>query len=321
MLLMGGLWMLLGPWPLPYLSGLGAGTGGPTEGRKGAAAQPGPAANAASAKEAAQAVATFLQAADLPEGVRTAMITVLRHNPQQDRWAGRQGTSLFAMASRPLPQGDIRPKATPPLLSAVHMLAVQEVLTAKSLLDSYTADGLTDVTTLKRALLRSADGLKVTGRATGLVHEAKAAGDFAVAYVVGDTTQLVTFLHQPAELAAVRDAYRDIMHEQARDLMKRKLWSDAVVLWRHLHSRKLVSQTLYLDAATCLSELDQPKDALTLLDEAYRVFAPTATAEWLEQCGDRALHLGPVGERLAQKAYEEASRRLLNTTTGQPTEP
>jgi tetratricopeptide (TPR) repeat protein len=106
------------------------------------------------------------------------------------------------------------------------------------------------------------------------------------------------------------------MHAQARDLMARKNWQDAIQLWRHLHTRKLVSQALYLDAATCFAELKQPDDALKVLQEAYGVFSETAPADWLEQCGDLACKLGPPAEALAVKAYEQASQRLRDTTSG-----
>ena len=80
---------------------------------------------------------------------------------------------------------------------------------------------------------------------------------FAVAYVIAEQSDLSAYLLQPTELEKVRAAYRDVMHGQARDLMARSSWADALLLWQHLHQRKLVSQQLYLDAARCFQRLGQ----------------------------------------------------------------
>lgn len=107
------------------------------------------------------------------------------------------------------------------------------------------------------------------------------------------------------------------MHAQARDLMARKNWPDAIALWHHLHTRKLVSQALYLDAATCFLELQKPADALMVLEEAFAAFAPAAAADWLELCGDLAIKLGKPGEPLALLAYQTASARLMGSVKAQ----
>ena len=201
------------------------------------------------------------------------------------------------------------------MLSITHLLAVQELLTAKAVLDTYAPAGLTDLPTLRQALAEAAEGLDLSGSAKGVLHQAKVRGDFAVAYVIAEEKEVIASLHRPADLARVKGAYRDVMHWQAHALMKRSQWQEAILLWRHLHERKLVSSGLYLDAAVCLKEMKKPQDALTILEEAYTAFAPSAAADWLERCGDLALLLGPAGESLAQKAYEKASERLRNTQT------
>jgi len=262
-----------------------------------------------------EAAAGSLAAAELPEGVRAPMLTTLRQHPTETQWSGRAGKAIFAVAVRPLPSGPIRDRAVPAFLQVVHSLAVSEMLTAKSLLDHYAAAGLTDATVLRQAVLQVSGQLGIAGKSEGFTHQAKVQGEFAVAYVIADEGTLATQLLQPAELATVKTAYREAMHKQARELMERKKWQDAVLLWHHLHTRKLVSQALYLDAATCFVELKKPGDALKVLEEAYAAFSATASADWLEQCGDLACKLGKPGESLALQAYQRASATLMNTTS------
>jgi hypothetical protein len=262
-----------------------------------------------------EAAVAMLARARLPQALGEAMLTVVRQHPGESRWSGRQADSLFAIAAKRLPTGPIRQRATPALLELTHSLAVQELLKAKSLLDRYAAAGLDDATILRQAVVRAAGDLQVTGSVEGLTHQAAAQGNFAVAYVFAQEKSLTAHLLQPAELAKVQTAYREVMHAQARDLMARKNWKDALALWGHLHTRKLVSQALYLDAATCFVELKQPDDALKILQEAYAAFAVGASADWLEQCGDLACKVGQPGEALAVKAYKQASARLRNTVS------
>ena len=115
----------------------------------------------------------------------------------------------------------------------------------------------------------------------------------------------------------MRIAYRDVMHRQARDLMARSNWSDALLLWQHLHQRQLVSQQLYLDAARCFQQLDQTNDAVRVLREAMEAFAKSGTAGFFEQAGDIALEIpGEPAQALAEQAYQRAIDTLRETVSG-----
>ena len=253
----------------------------------------------------------YLIDADLPAPVRGAMLTVLRQHPTENHWSGRASATMFGIAAKRLPAGTIRQRAVPAILELTQMLAFQELLKAKSLLDRYAASGLTDATTLRQALVEAAGSLRVAGKAGGAAHQASVQGSFAVAYVFADEATLSAHLLQPAELAVVQAAYREVMHRQARDLMKRANWKDALLLWHHLHVRKLVSQQLYLDAAQCFKELGQDADVVRVLNEAVNVLGPKATPEFLEQAGDLALAIKTdAAEELAERAYREASDKL-----------
>ena len=132
-----------------------------------------------------------------------------------------------------------------------------------------------------------------------------------MAYVLAEESALTAHLLQPVELELVRSAYRDVMHRQARELMKRSAWKEALLLWQHLHQRKLVSQRLYLDAARCFNELGQQQDAVHLLSEAIGTFEKDASPDFLEEAGDMALAIETApAQALAERAYRMASERL-----------
>ena len=258
-----------------------------------------------------QAAAAYVSRADIAEPVRAAMLTVLRQHPGETRWSGKAGPTLFAVAVKSLPGGQMRKRATPALLELTHMLAVQELLKAKSLLDRYAATGLDDATTLRQAVEEAAGKLEVSGKVKGVVHQATVQDEFAVGYVIGEESALTAHLLEPTELEKVQAAYRLVMHRQARALMEREDWSEALLLWQHLHQRELVSQALYLDAARCLKQLEKPGDAVQVLNEALESFGDEATLSFLEQAGDVALSI-PTDEAqdLAVRAYERACDKI-----------
>jgi hypothetical protein len=266
--------------------------------------------------EPAKAVEAFLRRGKINEKIRLSMLTVLRQHPSESRWSGQHDTALFAIVAKAMPTGDVRRRAMPAMLSLTHSLAVRELLKTKSLLNRYKQTGLTDATTLRQAVVMAAGRLHVVGRVKGMTHGAVVQDGFAVAYVTTEESNLTAHLLHQVELEKVRKAYRNIMHGQARELMKRRNWRDAVLLWRHLHTRKLVSQALYLDAGRCFSELKQYEDAVRILVEALDTFRAIATPEFLEQAGDIALGIDTSpAQELAKNAYLEASRKLLNTVS------
>lgn len=146
-------------------------------------ARPEPPSSSEAARQssgASDAASTFVSQGTFPASTRQAMLTVLRQHPGETRWSGRDGDVLFGVAVKPLPQGDSRTRSIPVMLELVQMQAVHEVLKAKSLLDRYAAEGLTDATTLRQAVEAAAGELQVTGKAKGLVHQAAVRSGFAV---------------------------------------------------------------------------------------------------------------------------------------------
>ena len=273
------------------------------------------------AEDAGIAATAYLRKTEVSEAVRKAMLTVLRQHPEENRWSGQAGNILFGIAAKSIPTSAAGQQAVPALLSLTHMLAVQELLKAKSLRDRYVESGLTDSTTLAQAVVEASGKLRVVGTVKTLKHQAAVRDGFAVGYVFADEQDLTAQLFQAAELDKVKIAYRDLMHAQARSLMKQGNYTDAVLLWRHLHSRKLVSQSLYLDAAKCFQALKQNDDAVRILSEAIEAFGQTAPSEFFEQAGDIAMSIdSPPAQKLAEDAYKRASAKLLTSIspTSQP---
>ena len=265
---------------------------------------------------ATTALAVYLKHSAVPKPVRQAMLTVVRQHPDETRWSGRSGSTLFGLACKRLPAGESGRRAKPAILGLAHMRSVHELLTAKSLLDCYGQEGLTDATTLRQALQEASTEIHVVGSVSSITHQAATQDGFAVAWVFAEEQALAAQLLEDAQLEKVQAAYRDVMHRQARQLMDWSNWQDALLLWHHLHQRKLVSQQLYLDAARCFAELDQEVDALRVLSEALDAFAESRSSEFPEQVGDMALDIQLEPARaLAERSYQMAIDRLRETVS------
>lgn len=261
---------------------------------------------------ARRAAEQLLADVELPRDLRNAMMTVLRQHPRETRWSGRSGQVLFAVATRRLPPGRLfRSRALPAQLRIALLQATAELLQADSLLARYADQGLTDATTVRQAVLQASGRLHVTGGVRGLLEQAAARGDFAVALVRAEESEITTSLFQPTALNEVKSSYREVMHGKIRDLMKRQDWEDAVLLWTHLHERKLVSEQLYLDAAQCYKELGRPQDMIDNLAEAIDTLRDKAQLEFFERVGNLALDVQREdAQTLAEQAFAMALQEI-----------
>jgi len=206
---------------------------------------------------ARKAAASLLTRAEIAPKVLDAIETVLRQYPDQDRWSGRSDRKIFGIATKTLPKSpDAQQRIQPALMELVRSLAIHEMITARTLLNQFADHGLTDATSLKKAVQKLASGLDLRGNVGGLEAIASVEHDFVIGYAVVDIEKISGVLLAPKNVEDVRLAYRDVLHAQARKLMGRQQWSDALLIWKHLHVRELVSPALYLDAARCLKELD-----------------------------------------------------------------
>jgi hypothetical protein len=259
------------------------------------------------------AVLARLKGADLSEAVREAMREAVERAPAARDWAGLSGPLAFGVSVRRIPGGEVRERAVPLMLGATQMLAVNEMLLLKAILDQYGAKGLTETAALKQAVVRASKELRLLGRVKGMLFQARPEGDYAVAFVVADRKQLEATLQEPAELEKVRLAYRQVVHEQMLARMKGKEWKEAARLFDHLGGADLLTPEVALDGARCWNALENSGRVVRILQAALAQFAASASPDWLEACGDLALDQGEVGETVARAAYEKASGVLRNT--------
>jgi hypothetical protein len=296
----------------------------------------------APANAASTAVAELIAAAVVPPELRAAMTAAVRtpsrvakkgadhDSPRQ--WSGTatvvsldspdagrvggaagKGEWLFGLAARPLPEGQLRNRATPILVSTAQAIAIHEMLTARAVLDAYAAQGLTDLVAVRQALLRVAGEIRVTGKVRGTLYQAEARGGFAVSFVAGHRDTLTAYLRDPPTLALVRHAYRDVLTDRVRESTRMKAWREALATVDHLDKLELVTGPLLLDATRCHEGLGAGDLALSALKRARRVDDARASVDFLTELGDVALRLGgDEAQAVAEEAFTEALRRFRN---------
>jgi len=207
----------------------------------------------------------------------------------------------------------------PKMLKLASVVALNELLQTDALLARYEKEGLDDATTLRQAILKSSGKLDVPGSVERLTSRARRQDGYAVALVFASEKDIATSLLEPERLQVVKLGYRDVMHGQARQLMKRENWQDAVGLWRHLHQRKLVSPRLYLDAARCFQALGQNADVVQVVDESLTAFAREDDWTFFEQAGELVLTIDtPKAQDLAERAFTLALQKYRSRRTASP---
>lgn len=253
-----------------------------------------------------------------------AMIRSIGHHPDEERWSGSANGKIFAVVLvKSNPQGPARQAIRLAAQRRSHMLAVNEMLQAKSLLDAFASNGLEDAVTLRKAVLKAGlrfegaasqneyDTLQVKGSGRLLRSASKIFDESVASYVLANASELVTHLTKPPQLERVKAAYREVMHTEARRLMQLQQWEEALELWHHLHSRELVSPSLYVDAATCFHHREEDAESLRLLDEAFQVYRESGSMDFFERVGDLAMLISdPDSDAIAIAAYDRA-RELL----------
>jgi hypothetical protein len=261
---------------------------------------------------------------DIQPDCRDAILESIRKHPDEQRWSGTINGQLFAVVA-------INSDASSPARQAIrltaqrraHMLAVHEILLAKSILDVFAEQQLDDAVTLRKAVTQAKLQLGGSSNAIGKTKvTTKGSGPFlesgsrmfktrVAAFVLANQSGLIAHLTNAPQLDHVRNAYRAVMHTEARRLMELQQWKDALDLWHHLHSRKLVSPQLYIDAATCFQRQKQKDNALKVLEESFAAYRKSNSLVFFETVGDLALEIGsPDAEALAAAAFNRAIELL-----------
>jgi hypothetical protein len=254
----------------------------------------------------------WLEGQNLSQPTVDAMKTMLRQHASETRWVGQSDKLLFSIvAERVESESPRKQQILLARASRSHSLAIQEILTAKSLLDLYGQVGLTDATALRQAILDGQSGFSVQGNAKILAGSSQVVESYVFAFVVAEESQLISYLKEPPRLEAVRASYRKVLHRRARELMKAQDWQNALVLWHHLHERQLVSPELYLDAARCFRGMGKDADCVKILEEAFAVFASEQSPEFFEQIGELSILVpSAAAQQQAVRAFRRASELL-----------
>lgn len=268
--------------------------------------------DATQASDKNKVLLNWLASQELQPGTINVMQLVIQQHGDETTWVGKSNNTLFSIVARKV---ENRTAANKPVLVGIvrlnHSLAVREILTAKYLLDAFRGTGLSDATTLRSALTEAKLNLSVKGKAKLLQSNSQAVDSHVFSFVLANASDLSAYLTEAPQLKEIRVAYRAVMHRKAKRLMEEKDWGNALLLWHHLHKRKLVSPELYLDAAKCFAETGQPAQAVLILQEAYAAYQADTESSFFEQIGDLAIKINSRdGEKLAVAAYEHASSLL-----------
>lgn len=254
---------------------------------------------------------------DLDDALRQAMLTVLRQHPETTRWTGVSGERIFSVVTLEFPDSKQKNRVRQALRSECGIRVVAELLTAKSLLELYKSERLDDATTLKSAAMSVSSTLQSSGKLKLASTRIRAGDEYVMGVAVAPREEIAAILSESAQKELVKNAYRDVMHRQARQLMEKEQWGDALGFWRHLHERGLVSARLYLDAATCFVHLEKIADAAQVAREALETYADLPESAYYEALGDILLldEKNEASQQAAEKAFELAAERFDGNRT------
>jgi len=246
----------------------------------------------------------------LPAKLDRDIRLIVKRNPQATSWVGSSNTTLFAICHAPLPSrvsGAARTRMIPAWQRKTTVQATAELLRTKALLNFYQNSGMTDAAALQRAFQTVAGKPNVTGKLAGFTERSVVFDDRTFSLVYANQDSIDVTGKSDATMEQIRSAYRDVLHEQSRQLMKEKEWQESLGLWKHLHSLDLATPDLYLDAAVCFAELDQKQDACQLLEQSLSSFSETADSDYFEHVGELAASLQtPQADEIAARAFDLA---------------
>ena len=254
---------------------------------------------------------------ELDDELRQAMLTVLRQHPETTRWSGLSVGRIFSLVAIEIPDGKPQSRIRQAIRSECGIRVIAELLTAKSLLSFYQAERLDDVTTLKAAALTVGPILQRSGKLTLDFKRIVVEGKLVVGLAVADRVNITAVLSEPSQKELVKDAYRTVMHRQARLMMEKGHWNDALGFWRHLHDRRLVSARLYLDAAFCFGQIGKQADAAAVAREALETYTDLNDSGFYEELGEILLldSENIASRKAAEVAFRYADERFTGNQT------
>ena len=253
--------------------------------------------------------------ASISSSEKRAALGLIRSGPDSDGWGGTLSDGAHfgaAYVHIPHSESDAVSLLPPPFLRIAEKEARIRVVAAAALHET-TAQltDLPDVQLRSRAVLRTIRTEPFDARIRIVASGATHSGEVVVAYAIGLPEEDGRGGWLPTSFSrSVRTTYALLLVEHAGKLVKRMAWSDALLLFREAAVLSPLAPDAMLDTAECFLELGSPKDALALLAEAADHAGSGGDASWWERCGDLAIRVGPPGEALAIRAFDESARVL-----------
>lgn len=253
--------------------------------------------------------------APISSGDKRAALGLIRSGPDSDGWGGTlsDGTHFgAAYIHMPRSDSDGESPLSPPFLHIAEKEARFRMVAAAALHEATAQlSDLPDPQLRSGAVLRTLRSESLDARFRIVSSGATYRRDIAVAYAIGKPKAGARVAWLPSSFSrSVRTSYAFLLVERASELVKRRAWKDALVLFREAAVLSPLTPDATLDTAECFLELGSPRDALLLLAAAADHAVTGNDASWWERCGDLAIRVGPPGEDLAIRAYDESAKVL-----------
>jgi hypothetical protein len=198
--------------------------------------------------------------------LKTAMLAAMNRHPEADRWSGVDDKQIFGICVVPFTDRDVKDGDIGMFRSSARLLAVKEMLFAKVLLDKYAETGLTDAGSLREAVARANESFTVRSKITFDIEEAIIEGNRIVGLVVADRKKIVATMTEQTRIDAVRAAYCEVVHRQAKRLIAGKKYDEALNTLLELRQAKLLGREQLFEVLGCFVGMNKPADAEKIVD-------------------------------------------------------
>jgi hypothetical protein len=193
--------------------------------------------------------------------LKTAMLAAMSRHPEADRWSGVDDKQIFGISVVSFTDRDVKDGDVGMFRTTARLLATKEMLFAKVLLDKYAETGLTDAGSLREAVAQANESFSVRGKITFDIEEAVIEGNRIVGIAVADRKKVVATMTEQTRIDAVRSAYRDVVHRQARRLIAGKKYEEALNTLLELRQANLLGREQLFEVLGCFVGMNKPADA------------------------------------------------------------
>ena len=195
-----------------------------------------------------------------------AMLDALERHPTTDRWSGVTENQIFGIVVVPFTERDVTDGDLGMLRKTAQLLAMKELLLAKVLLDRFAESGLTDSSTLRQAVAEANESLLIHTKIDFSIKETYLDDKWIVGIVVADREKIVTTVSSRTQTEAVREAYRQLVRQNATTLIQKRKFEQALLRFRELRLAGLYDEECLTDVLRCFVGLDRVDDANKIVE-------------------------------------------------------